>query len=495
MKRFAICLGILLGAVSITKAEYVINKNVRDILDAAFNLKTETARTLIVLEHEINPTNYYAYYLEELIDAIELITMPSEARFETFKDNHDRRREIMDGKSEDSPYYLSCKAEMSFFLGMFRMRFDERINGFRSSLSALKETGKNLEDHPGFRESLNLKAFFNLTMANLPPFARWAIGFFGIKIEPNTGIDMLTKNLNSYEAESDRQMTANTALIMIIGYKINKVPDMGYKFILNLDESIKSYSLIKFFEANLAFRSGHNEEALAILNDFDVSQIELQFDHYNYMMGHVLLKKLDRGAGSYFNKFLSETQFRSYTKEATYKLAEYYSVMGQEDKFKAYKELAEDTEGDELVERDREATYDSELDYDPDPNLLKARLLLSGGYLSPGIKELKLFKAKNNDFLPYQTAYYLLLGEYYFKLNNHSQAIINLKKAIELGEDEDYQLASAAAVLLAKVYDDDSEMEMAQRYYELAIELYEDEYYEYIDSYAKSRLSQITVEQ
>lgn len=484
-----------MGAVTLAKAEYVVNKNVREILDAAFNLKIETARTLIVLEQKINPTNYYAYYLEEYIDAIELIAMPSEARFETFKDNHERRREIMDEKNEDSPYYLSCKAEMSFLLGMFRMRYDERINGFRSSLSALKETGQNLEDHPGFRESLKLKGFFNLTMANLPPFARWAIGFFGVKIEPNTGIDMLAKNLSYYEAQADRQMTANTALIMIIGYKINKVPDMGYKFILNLDESIKSYSLIKFFEANLAYRSGHNEEALAILRNFELSEVELRFDHYNYMMGNVLLRKLDKGAGSYLNKFLSATQFRSYTKEVTYKLAEYYSVMGQEDKFKTYKELAEDTEGDELVERDREATYDSELDYDPDQNLLKARLLLSGGYLSPGYDELNLFKAKSNNFLPYQTEYYLLLGEYYFKLKNHSQAIANLKKAIELGEDEDYQLASAAAVLLAKVYDADSEMELAQTYYELATELYEDEYYEYIESYAKSRLSQITVGQ
>ena len=328
-----------MGAVTLAKAEYVVNKNVRDILDAAFNLKIEKARTLIVLEQKINPTNYYAYYLEEYIDAIELIAMPSEARFEAFKDNHERRREIMDEKNEDSPYYLSCKAEMSFLLGMFRMRYDERINGFRSSLSALKETGQNLEDHPGFRESLKLKGFFNLTMANLPPFARWAIGFFGVKIEPNTGIDMLAKNLSYYEAQADRQMTANTALIMIIGYKINKVPDMGYKFILNLDESIKSYSLIKFFEANLAYRSGHNEEALAILRNFELSEVELRFDHYNYMMGNVLLRKLDKGAGSYLNKFLSATQFRSYTKEVTYKLAVYYSVMGQEDKFKTYKIL------------------------------------------------------------------------------------------------------------------------------------------------------------
>ena len=305
---------------------------------------------------------------------------------------------------------------------------------------------------------------------------------------------MSAKNLKYYESKHDLQFSTNTALIMVIGYKINKEPGPGYDFMLSLDTDIRDYHLINFFEANMAFRSGHNEEALAILNGFDLSKVELRFDHYNYMMGNILLRKLDPNAAVYFNKFLASTEFRSYKKETTYKLAESFMVQGDLDEFRLYKELAEDTDGDELVERDREATYDSELDYDPNPNLLKARLLISGGYLPSGFQELQKFNRVGSTFLPYLTDYQLLLGEYYFKTTNYSLATQHLKQAIEMSEDEDYQLASAAAVLLGKVYDSMSSSE-SQRYYELAIALYEDEYYESIESFAKSRLSQMTVGQ
>ena len=94
----------------------------------------------------------------------------------------------MDSDDESSPYYLSCKADMSFLMGMFRMRYSERIGGFRNSLSGLKATQKNLENNPGFKESEKLDAFYNIGMANMPPFAKWALGFFGIKLQKNTGI-------------------------------------------------------------------------------------------------------------------------------------------------------------------------------------------------------------------------------------------------------------------------------------------------------------------
>jgi hypothetical protein len=476
------------------QANYVLTQKCRRVYDAIFDLKLTTARSLIQEELKANPSNYYPYYLAEYVDAVDLIAQPSEVKFEAFKLNHARRREIMDNKFEDSPYYLAFRAEMYFLLGLFKMRYGERISGFRHTFFSLKDTGNNLEKFPGFAESRKLKAFFNIGMANMPPFARWAIGFFGINIEPNTGIAMLSQNLAYYRQQDDVQLLTGTALVMIIGHKVNKEPGKAYDFITGLRHEVGSYKLIEFFEANLAFRSGNNERALEILSLFDVTDLELRFDHYDYMMGNVLLRKLQPDANVYFENFLANTGFRSYTKEVTYKIAEYYLTRGNEQKFAEYKAEARKTAGDDLIERDREAKYDCSLEFSPNAILLKADLQIAGGYLQGGEQYLAEFAASKSTFTPYKIEYNLLLGKLFYRAGDTTAATAALQRALKLGENEDYQYAAEAAVLLGKLYEGSS-TEQAIIYYTKAQALYEDEYYEVIDSYAKSRLSILRAEE
>ena len=488
MRPLIIFLIVLISASA--RADYILNDNIRATYDAIFNLKIRSARALVQKEIALRPENHYALYLDEYIDAVELIAVPSEERFERYKSNHERRREIMDRDDDSSPYYLAFKSEMSFLMGMFRMRYSERIAGFRNSLSGLKGTAKNLELHPGFKESLKLESFYNIGMANIPPFARWALAFFGIKVEKNTGIETLNKVLLAYQAEKEPELEAGTALIMIIGFKVNKEPELGYEFIKSLPNDIRGYRLINFFEANLAFRSGHNETALAILNRFDVGAVEMPFDHYNYMLGNIHLRKLDSKARGYFDKFLLNTEYKSYTKEVNYKIAESYLVENDLERFKIWKEKAEDTEGDDLVERDREATYDSELDYVPNPLLLRANLLISGGYLDRADKEILSYKANPGKRAIDKADFHLQYGRLLHLQGRRQEAIVELQKAIESNPDDDYQIAAEALVMLGRIYEPISLPE-AKRYYTLAIENYEEEFYEVIESYAKRRLEVI----
>ena len=282
-------------------------------------------------------------------------------------------------------------------------------------------------------------------------------------------------------------METGIALIMIIGYKINKEPELGYQFIKDLPDYVRAYPLINFFEANLALRSGNNEEALAILNQFDVGSVQMPFDHYNYMYGNVYLRKLDPKSRYYFNQFLSKTKYKSYTKEVTYKIAESYLVEGNTSQYEIYKEKAEDTEPDELVERDREAIYDSELDYDPHPSLLRVKLLVMGGYLNKAEQELTAYMSNPGLREVDKADYHLQYGKLLFRQKKRQLAIIELEKAIDRNPDSDYQIAAEAAVVLGRIYEYTS-LEQAREYYNMAIEVYEEEYYEVIESYAKRRL-------
>ena len=464
--------------------QYVVNDRCLDAWEKMMNLEVKSAEKIIQEEMRENPANYYAYYLDQTNEFIQLMANPSEEAYSRFLVHFAERREIMDDKETTSPYYLACESDMTLQAGILNTLYGDKLSGVKKSYKAYRLTYENLDDYPGFLMSKKNDGFFNVTLSNLPPFVRWAVSFFGVKNDNKKGFALL---FNYFLSEKDtRGLNGAAVLYLVNSFKINREPESAYKFIKSLDSSIRDYRLVRYFYANTAYRSGHNEEALQIFRRFDPKAVQMTFPYYDYMMARILMHRLDPKAIDYLENYLQMTKNDNYLKEINYYIALYWLINGDRKKFESYRKVT-CTVGREVQERDREAMYDCKLDYIPDAGLVKARLLLDGGYYAKADSVLNTCKPAIDAPLPYQLEYALLWGKYLNHQGMRKAAINQFKKVIRLGKDQDYYFASDAALRMGFIFKK-TDKQKAIEYFEMARDLYEKNFYESIDDIAAKQL-------
>jgi len=489
MLRKLFLLILLLGLLfkQEAQAKYVLSENCKLAYEQLMDLKITSARKTLQQEIKESPDNYYAYYLAHYVDAFDLMINTSEESYLRFVDNYEKRREIMDEKDMDSPYYLEFEGEMQLYMGVFNIIMGDRFSGVRRAYGGYKKIYRNLDKYPDFQPGLKIASLFDVALSNLPPFIRWAVGAFGISGDAERGLRVLN---NYFEETKDiRGLNSDAALFTILAYKLDKNPQKGYEVYSEINPDILDYTLLDYLYANVAYRSGHNEQAVELMKKINPDEMEIPFHPYYYMTGKILLRKLDPEAGFYLKKYLDMYKANDYRKEIDYKLATFYLINGNKIKFEIYKSLTCE-EGDRVTERNREATYDCELDYIPDPELVKAKLLLDGSYLERFHEIIDSYPIEANTFLPYVLEYNLLLARYNLRTGKTFEATNLFKKVIEKGEDEDYYFAAEAAMYLGRIYENKNKT-LAIKYYEKAEDLYDSDYYEYIDDQSRKALKRL----
>lgn len=487
IKHIILILTLIVLFTQKAHAKYVLTKNCKLAYTQLMDLKIISARKTLGNEIKENPDNYYAYYLAHYVDAFDLMLNTNEEAYLIFIENYEKRREIMDDQDSDSPYYLAFEGEMQLYTGIFNIIMGDRFSGVRKAFGGYKKIYKNLDDHPDFMPSIKISALFNIALSNLPPFIRWVVGTFGISGNEEKGF--LEMNAYFEHTKNIDGLNADAALFTILAYKLNKDPLRGYQAYSEIDPEVLNHTLLDYFYANVAYRSGFNAHAEELINKIDLADIEVPFYPYFYKKGKILLRKLDPEAGYYLKEYLDLYKANDYRKEINYQLATFYLINENMPKFEMYKELTCE-EGDKVTQRNREATYDCQLDYIPDPELVKANLLLDGSYLDRFNATITSYPISESTFLPYALKYYLLMGRYNVSLGDASAAEKLFNRVIDEGEDEDYYFAAEAAMHLGYLYETTNSL-LAKKYYEMAIDLYKSDYYEYIDDSSKKGLKRL----
>lgn len=488
MIRIIIPFLFLLCLTQEAAAKYDVNENCRKAWMLVMDLKVSQAKKLLAEEIKTHPDNYYAYYLDQTCDVFTLLINSSEVQYKAFVRNFEKRREIMDGKDQESPYYLACYAEMELQVAVFSVMHGAQWSGMTKGYAAYKNVYRNIDRFPDFKPNRKLDGFFNVAIANLPPFVKWAMSFFGVKVNMNYGFSTLNQYYLSQK--NTEGLNAEAALYMILAAKINKTPERVYEFTKSLEPEVANTFIHSYFRANIAYRTGRNEEALKTLQQLSHDENGIADVIYSYLMGKVLLRKLDPRAGHYLSRYLSHLEKKEYLKEMNYNLALFYLLQGDRTKYQRQCEIVR-KQGMDLNERDREALYDASLDYPPDVNLVKARLSLDGGYLEEFQKAMKSFEAGHEKIYAYDIESHFLKGRYEAMLKNNNLAIAEFNKTIELGEDKDYYFACEAALRLGKIYQETGQKSLAGEWYKRSIKLYHSDYYEYIEDKATKALNSL----
>ncbi len=471
-----------------TLAIYDVNENCKKAWMLLMNLKIDQAKSLVADEIKRTPENYYAYYLDQTCDVFKLIINSNDKDYKVFLENYEKKRKIMDGKDETSPYYLSCSSEMALQVAVFNVMHGSQFAGIKKGYTAYKDLYSNLKKFPQFRPNRKLDGFFNVAIANLPPFVKWAVSAFGVKVDINYGFQLLFEN---YQMQKNIPgINAESALYIILAAKINKTPEMLYDFTKTLDTSIARTFVHQYFKANVAYWCGKNEEAIRTLQQSGHNNSEIADIIYSYMMGKMLLRKGDPNAEFYLKKYLSHLEKKEYLKEINYSLALFYLLDGDRENYNKYCEIVR-IKGMDLNERDREALYDANLDYPPEINLVKARLSLDGGYLAAFLQAMNAFESSHAKISAYELEWHFLKGRHAALTGNNNLAVAEFRKVIELGENQHYYFACEAALRLGEIYQKLGMKSKAGEYYKKSHKLYKKDYYEYLEDKATKAMSSL----
>ncbi|WP_316849905.1 tetratricopeptide repeat protein [Pedobacter agri] len=472
-------------------ANFDFNANCLNAYRSIFELKLGNAKAYISTEKKQHPKNSIIPLLENYVDYFTIITSESKADFDRLKGNKSARLDQISDDDKASPYYLYAQAEINLQWALIHGRFGEYFNAAMCIKRANSMLQDNAKKFPNFHLNLKGLGLINVVLGNMPDGAlKTALSTFGIKGNMQGGLDMfekLAQNLpkSSYEPFYEE-------VIFYYAYVLTDVAhsSSAYSKTMKYTERIADTSLLKsYLQSYVCIKNAHNDEAITILSKKPEGNLYQPFPYLEYLEGIAHLNKLDLNATAYFNRFLQTNKGVNYIKDTSLRLGWIALLKGDKNGYTSYMSKVINN-GYTYNEKDKQAKNEASA-ATPAIDLLKARLLYDGGYLS---RALQYLSDKNtSDFASDRdkTEFNYRLGRIYDDQGKDDQALAAYQATINQGKTLKYYFAANAALQMGKVYEKRKNIAKAKEAFNTAISMKNHEYESSIESQAKAGLKRL----
>lgn len=472
-------------------AKFDFNANCLKAYELIFELKLNGARQMIAAEKKSNPNNAIVPLLENYADFFQLLTTDSKDDFTRLKANKGNRLDQISDDDEQSPYYLYAQAEINLQWALIRGRFGEHFNAAMEIKKANAQLQENTKKFPGFLLNAKGLGLISAVLGSLPDgFMKKTLSTFGIKGNVKTGLAMMQKLVeslpkSSYEPFYEEAVFYYSFVLVDVARSEN-----AYTETMKYVGRISERSLLKsYLTAYVGVKRGHNDAAIAILNERPSGGQYQAFPYLDYLMGIAKLNKLDIHAAASFNKFLLLNKGVSYIKDSYLHLAWIKLLSGDLKGYQAYAEKVKSM-GYTVHERDKQALNDATSGV-PDDGLLKARLLFDGGYYSKSLETLNGLKEADLRLVKDRTEYHYRLGRNNDELGRLDAALVHYQKAISYGKGLKAYFAANSALFMGKIYLKKKAYAQAKSSFNTAINMKDHQYENSIESEARDSLKRL----
>lgn len=447
-------------------------------------LRLDSAQLVIDKIKRDEPDNLLVYHIENYIDFFTIFINEDKKEFDKLEKNKQRRLDKINEGDKESPYYLFTKAEINLQWATARIKFDQKFTAGKEVYRAYKFLEKNKKKFPDFIENKKSLSIIHALGESLPGLLRKIIGVKG-SIELGTAE---IKEVVEYSKTHDFLFKDESYAIYayILFYQNNKRKE-AYDLLSEADLDHTQSPLLCFLKANIAQKTGHNQEAIQILEERPKDAAYLPFPYLDFMYGKFKLYELDPKSQEHMLRFIDQFNGRHFIKEAYQKMA-WYEIATNEDMaaYKKYMQLCQ-KEGYDLVDEDKQALRESKEKKIPDPVLLKARLLFDGGYYTRAynllVQKAYLFEnGQSEEGLEFTYR----MGRLSQELKNYPDAISYYVKAINLGEDRKSFMACNAALQIGLIFEEQAKYNQAKKYFDLCLDISPKRYKNSLHQKAKS---------
>ena len=488
-KLLLVIIFCLLGRVRAT-ANFNYDATCIEAYKAILSLRINEGRILIQKEKQINPQNGIIILLENYADYFTLLTSESKTDYERRKDLKSTRISVLENNDSNSPFYLYSQAEVYLQWSFLKAKFGDYVS---SAFDAKKASGllkDNAEKYPDFAPNQKCTALVNIIFGSIPASFKGITRFMGMNGNVQAGIKQL-EDLRVGLPKTKYAFYDNEVIFFLCNANIDGLHNYGaYPRLIGYLSGMESNSLLKgFLEGYIAAKSAHNDDAIGYFEACPKSNQYVKVPMISYFWGCAKLNRMDSDADLFLANYIKEFKGINYIKDAYLKLAYYYLLQNDGEKYMAYINMVK-SKGYAVDEKDKQALREAN-DVKPDIDLLKARFYFDGGYYTKALDQIKSKAANDLKLLRDKTELYYRLGRIYDKTGQTANAISNYRQAINLGRLSNYYFAANAALNSGRIFEEKKDYNKAAEYYNEALAMHDHQYQTDIDNDAKAGLKRI----
>ncbi|MCB0662198.1 MAG: hypothetical protein KDC24_05640 [Saprospiraceae bacterium] len=438
------------------------------------------------------PDNLIRLQLENYIDFFTVYITEDEAVFEALEKNKDNRIAIIkDSGLDNSPYFLYLQANIRLHWALARLKFEEYYTAFLEVNKAFKLLEANEEKFPRFLPNKKDLGILHAMVGTIPDNYKW-------------GVELLTSlNGTIHQGKSEIEAVIKNAQTNQFTYEVETLVLYSYLLMHLENDAETAWSQLKsgklnpktsllacFTLANVAMRTGRNDEAISILENRPGGKDYFEFPYLDFMLGTAKLRRLDQDSDQYFHRFLDRFHGRHFIKEAYQKLAWSALMKGNNTLFETYRKKVL-SKGNLVVGGDKNAEQDAKSNYIPDLTLLKARLLFDGGYYKKAYEQLLAKTSSEFTGQRGQLEFTYRMGRILHKMGKTNEAIRYYSQTIEEGRNAPYYFACNAALQAGLLFESVHNTKAALQYFDVCTNIHPEEHKTALHQQAKAGMERI----
>ncbi|PSJ75134.1 hypothetical protein C7N43_20430 [Sphingobacteriales bacterium UPWRP_1] len=470
-------------------AGFQYNKQCSKAYRLLMSLQIEESEKILAAEKQQNPANHLTLLFDNYADVLKIFITEESTTFNRLEPNKARRLNALENSDKNSPYYRYAQAEINLQWALVRLKFEQYLKAFWEIQKAYKLLSENQRLYPDFYPNLKSLGAIHAIIGTVPEQFKWSMKLMGLQGNIDRGMKEIEQFLQKGQQQQD-QLFREEGLVLYAFLLLHLQGNPGKAWQIAAGLPAKTSLLNCFAAADIALKTGHNEEAIAILEQKPSGNGFAPFYYLDYLLGVCKLNRLDADADAPLFKFVNNFKGSSYVKDAYQKLAWNYLLKNRPDKYRTFMQYALER-GKQFTDSDKQAHKAAQTTEMPHPQLLKARLLFDGGYYSKALTVLQQIPEAQLNTTAQKLEYIYRKSRIYNGLEQYPTAIACYQQTILQSKDAPYYFAPKACLELGKIYEQQGNIPSATFYYRKAMEYKNHEYRNSIEQQAKAGLNRV----
>jgi len=446
---------------------YDNNSNIRQAHQYLYALRTSSAEKILKAEEIKNPDNGYVTFYRLYSEIIRLTISNSPEQYRKSLPGlkeYIRKLEIL---PDNAPDYRLLLGEAKVYSGLLNVKYNSKLGGMLECLKGYNLLKDNAKKYPLFEPGKKITGIIQISVAFMPKILRWGIKLLGIKSDPRGGLKELAdyskyaKGKPGYEEEA--------FLFTMAAYKLMNQDEEAMHLIREKSKDFKEIALLNYIAATICLEANDTETTLLLLSNIKPEKLEIPFPPLLYLTGKAKLFRLDPDANIPLINYLNTSAGTDYIKATLYDLACFYIISGNIPEYQNYTAQVK-TKGRELHNRDIEAAFEASKSDLPNIHLMRADLLVRGGYFRKAEDELSNIGDENAINNNEKVRFYYDSGECKRQRKLIRQAESAFLKAVALGNNTGDYIAQKALVESGLMMEKNGFTPEAIKYYNLCLQ-------------------------
>jgi hypothetical protein len=388
-----------------------------------------------------------------------------------------------------SPYKLYTKGSATLMKAIIAGSFNKYIDAATGFRSAYLDLVLNQKKFPQFITNQKELGALEAMIGSLPSQYHWIISALGLDGTIQGGIKKLESYLSKCKLEPMIEQQQAAIYLALIEFNFGD-KQKAWRFYKQYANKLETNLMQCYVLAYVGGKSGHNQEALQVLESRPNSAKYEQIAYLHFLKGEFMLHQLDFDAALSYKKYLISSETKGSEKDVYQRLSWIALLQNDKEKYLLYKHMAEKLQS-KLGSEQKLLNQDLANQLLPNKELLKSRLWFDGGYYEQSLAILKQLSAQDLKSSYQKIEYQYRLGRVNHDMGNVGEAIKHYQECLNLGKGINTYFLPNAALQLGLIYKGLGYIDLAKKYLQQVSDYSGYDYEDSIRQKAKAGLSGI----